>query len=1404
MRVSAIATPLPAASTSPRALHELFEEQVARSPAAEAVVWQGSRWSYSALDEAANRLARLLQQRGLRSGQFVGVALPRTPDLIVAMLAVLKAGSSYVPLDPAYPPERLLFMVADSGCQFVITTLALTSGVGFGASQVVLLDQCEAELLHQSAASPACVVSPHDLAYVIYTSGSTGRPKGVAIAHRSAFVLLQWAKASFSTAELSGMLAATSICFDLSIFEIFAPLCWGGSVVIVDNVLELSESAHRDEVTLVNTVPSAMRELLRLRRLPASVKTICLAGEVLPAALVRELRAQQAPLRVLNLYGPTEDTTYSTWAELDLTSGEPPPIGRPLPGTCAYIVDSDMALCPVGEVGELLLGGAGLAHGYLGRPELTAERFVPDCFGGDPHDRLYRTGDHVRLRPDGQLEYLGRIDDQVKIRGYRIELGEIERVLGDAKDVIECVVVVAAGPAGDARLAAYFAGAADVADLRQAVTARLPAFMIPAVFIRLSSIPRLPNGKRDRGRLPPPVWTAMAGGGAVAEAAAALRDEQIARIWREVLGLAQIGSHENFLAIGGQSLLAARIVARIRDELQRDISLSQFFVAPTIAGLTEAIAHLPRLPAADLIATPPQREEALSRPRRDRCGFSPSSEPQDTSYLVPCRIRIAGRVDPSRMERAVNEIVRRQSVLRTKIVARDGQPVQIIEPQLTLLLPVEDLSAVPNGDDEALLRQCALELAAVPIDLAQAPLVRIKLLCLSPDHWCLLLVAHHIIFDDWSLGVFVRELSRAYSTPRQADTAITGSRSIQFADYCSWQQGRDWSEGLAFFRRQLVGAQFFLNLSGVQPRPEQRSSPGGGVAFLFDDDLSSAIDLLAVREQATPFMLTLAAFQILVAALGNEANFVTLTAMAGRCHRETEDLVGCFVNMVPIRAAVSQSETFLAMLERVKATVVGALEHQEVPFELILTDLRPPRDPRYTPVAQTAFGFQNAPDAHHELDGLSYAGDELRPDQARLDLTLWLDRRTGPLRAIWTYRTDLFTNAQIAGFHDLYARLLRRIASAPELSVAALQQDCGAKAMTSSTPRRSFPGRTAPSVLTAGNLAKTDANWLGSPLPTRIGAQMPGLNLAEWAATRREEIEHHLRGCGGVLLRGFQVEGIGDFQRFASTIASELIQYGERSSPRTELAAGIYTSTDHPADQPILLHNEQSYTLNWPMRIMFYCEQAAVRNGRTPIADSRRILARLPAATIEKFERLGVMYVRNYLPGISLPWTEVFQTTDRDEVEAYCRAAALDFEWVEGDRLRTRQIRPAVRVHPVTDERTWFNHALFFHVTGLPSEVSRSLQAAVADEDLPYNTYYGDGSPIEPATLRDIREAYEAETKAFDWQNGDVLVLDNMLVAHAREPYEGARKVRTAMIDPYEKLYGRAASAPQASSERTS
>ncbi|HEX8438848.1 amino acid adenylation domain-containing protein, partial [Archangium sp.] len=575
-------------------LHELFEAQVEATPEAVALVVGEKRLTYRQVEERANQLAWLLRGLGVGPEVRVGVSLERTEELVVALLGILKAGGAYVPLDPAYPAERLALMLEDARSPVLVTQRKLEGVVAAGGAKVVWMGEGE-EVRAQKVERPARVTQPGHLAYVLYTSGSTGRPKGVALEHRSAVAFLQWALATFSRAQLQGVLGATSVNFDLSVFELFAPLSCGGRVYLAENALGLAGLAAAGEVTLVNTVPSAMAELVRQGAVPASVKTVNLAGEALPSQLVEGLYGLGSVEAVYNLYGPTEDTTYSTWALAPKGAGVPPPIGRPLAGTQAYVVDARLEPVPVGVPGELYLAGVGLARGYLGRPELTAERFVPNPFSEEPGARMYRTGDRVKWRADGQLEYLGRIDFQVKVRGFRIELGEVEEGLRRHPGVQEAVVV-AKGEGGDKKLVGYVSVKAgqqvEAAELQELLKQHLPRFMVPSVLVVLQAMPLNPNGKIDRKALPEPEWSR----GHEGEVALAPRDRtelELASIFGELLGVRSVGVRDDFFALGGHSLLTVRLVAQIERRLGRKLPLNRLFGNATIESLAAVLRDAP-------------------------------------------------------------------------------------------------------------------------------------------------------------------------------------------------------------------------------------------------------------------------------------------------------------------------------------------------------------------------------------------------------------------------------------------------------------------------------------------------------------------------------------------------------------------------------------------------------------------------------------------------------------------------------------------------------------------------------------------------------------------------------------------------------------------------------------------
>ncbi|MFG2053058.1 amino acid adenylation domain-containing protein [Micromonospora sp. NPDC048930] len=1007
-------------------LHRMVAAQAARTPDAEAVRHADRTLSYRELDAAANRLARVLLARGITREDRVGVCLPRTPDLVVALLAVLKAGACYVPLDPAYPPARVAFMTADSAVRLVLTRADLADRFPDLAVPVDRLDP------GGDGTDPAVAATPTDLAYVIYTSGSTGRPKGVAIEHRSASVLMHWTRQTFDDGELGGMLAATSVCFDLSIFEIFGPLCWGGRVLLVDDVLALAApGADRLPVTLVNTVPSVMGELLTAGALPESVRTVCLAGEPLTAALAARVWSRPHVRRLCNLYGPSEDTTYSTWSEVPPDSGDPP-IGRPLPQTRVYVLGPDGHPVPPGEPGELHLAGAGLARGYLDRPAETRARFLPDPFR--PGERMYRTGDRVRLRPDGQLAYLGRLDDQVKLRGYRIELGEVAARLAALPGVREATAAVREGPSGDPLLVGYLVGERRD-DVRARLAAVLPAPLVPATVVWLDRLPTLPNGKVDRSALPAPTLGDDAGPDAGALDGTA---GTVAAVWRELLGVPVAGLDSDFLALGGDSLLAVRCATRLAAATGRRVVPGDLFAHPTVAALAAHLDGLPTAPApvGDPAGPAPAGPAPLSA-AQTRLWFLHQLDPADTSYLLAFAVRFTTGLDPDRLARALRRVVGRHPALRTVFPAGPDGPVQHVRPAADPAPVV----APPDPDtplDERLTR-LATEATRAPMDLAGGPLLRAHLV---PDATgravALLLVVHHIVCDDWSFGLIVRDLARAYDTDAAGGTVVGGpvvgpaSLALTQRDWLAGPAGR---QAVAEVLEELRGAPDLLDLPAA--RPGDNPPRGAALRTTVDPITAEAVRELARTERVSLHMVGLAAFATLLGAATGRHDLLIGVAFAGRTSVAAEQSVGCYVNTLPLRLRPAPDRSFADLLDEARRVTLFAAAHQDVPFDLLVERLRPTRRPHRNPLVQVAFGVQNAPPARHRnTAGVEFTGVELTPDAARLDLTLWLDERRDGLAALWTYRTDLFDHDGVVAWHRRLTALLRTAAADPRRSLA--------------------------------------------------------------------------------------------------------------------------------------------------------------------------------------------------------------------------------------------------------------------------------------------------------------------------------------------------------------------------------
>ena len=760
--------------------------------------------------------------------------------------------------------------------------------------------------------------------------------------------LLHWARSVFTPEELSGVLASTSICFDLSIFELFVPLSWGGKVILVENVLQLPSCSGRHQVTLINTVPSAMTELLRINGLPESLRTVNLAGEPLRSDLVEQIYGCGNVNKVYDLYGPSETTTYSTFTLR--ASNQPATIGRPIANSRIYILDGSLQPVPVGVTGEIFIGGAGVARGYLNRSELTAEMFIADPFREGQGGRLYRTGDRGRYLPDGNIEFIGRMDNQVKIRGYRIELGEIEAVLTKHPTVKDCVVVACEHESRtEKNLVGYVVprehSVLSVTELRRYLKEKLPEYMIPSSFVVLEALPLMPNGKVDRNRLPPPDGTRPP----LTEEFVSPRteiEELIAQTWREVLKIENVGIYDNFFELGGHSLLATQIVARLQEAFNKDVPLRVLFDAPTIAELAQELetiirdGHAPELPP--IVPVPRDGPLPLSM-NQEHLWHLDQMMPGTHFFNMPYVYRLSGELNVEALEKALSEIIRRHEALRTVFGEIDGRPVQIIKDSSDFQLQTVDLRGCSPDDASRAAAEHIIEERWAHFDLVTGPLLRVKLLRLTEADALLLPTMHHIISDHWSMQVFWTELIELYRAIMHGCSSSLPKPKIQFGDYALWERelldSAHFKDAAGYWRSQLTTHR-------VESQFRSDTSCNTGILHEFHRQtidcnarLLSKIKHFAVQQNCTPFAVVLGAVLVMSYLIFGEPEILCGTLMSNRRSRESEGTIGHFLNTVVIRARLSQEDKFEQIVKRVRVVSLAAHAKQEFPFEQLRRDI---------------------------------------------------------------------------------------------------------------------------------------------------------------------------------------------------------------------------------------------------------------------------------------------------------------------------------------------------------------------------------------------------------------------------------------------------------------------------------
>ncbi len=1036
-------------------------EHTARAGASRLAVSQGSEsLTYRGLSARANGVALAIADRGAGPGSIVGVLLPRSFDLIVSLVGAAKSGAAVLPLDGSYPPERLSFLLEDSGAALVLTGREIWSrhqalhGAGVPVFPI-FVDELDA-----APEGPKVDVDPESLLYVSYTSGSTGLPKGVEVSHRAVARLVK-DQTYVSLTEESRILQLAPLSFDASTFEIWGALANGGCVVLyperVPTAEELRDELRERGVTtlwLTGALFNAMVD--ESPSCVASVKEVVVGGEALSVAHVKRAQQSSPETTFINGYGPTEGTTFTCCHRIPRGIPEGSrsiPIGRVLRGSRVYVLDAHGKRVPEGVAGELFIGGAGLARGYRGRPDLTAERFLPDPFSREAGARMYRTSDRVRVLKDGSIDYLGRLDQQVKLRGYRIEPGEIEHVLTRHESVREAAVVVSEDERGERRLVGYVVfsteGASTPAALRDYLSARLPEYMVPQAILVLPALPRTGNGKLDRKALPRPEWGSASGPLSVVAPRGPV-EESLADIWMELLGVEHAGVHDNFFHLGGHSLLAAQLMSRVRKAFQVELPLRSLFLSPTIGALARQIEERlegggseTALPLEPLQKIPREGELSLSFSQQ-RLWFLFQLEPNNTAYNIATGGKLEGPLDVEALSRSVDVIVRRHESLRTTFGNLEGRPlVRIHPPDRDAALPLTeiDLSSLEPRDRAFHARRIASAEAERPFDLGTGPLFRALVLRSSPREHALLLTMHHIVSDGWSMGLLFQELSALYRGFATGESAVLPDLSIQYVDYAEWQrralEGAVLRRELDYWRERLRGLTR-LDLPTDRPRPAVQSFRGGRRRAVLGSDLTASLRELARREGVTTFMAFLALFQALLRKYSGQDDVVVGTPIANRNREEIEGLIGFFVNNLVLRTDLSGEPTFRELLVRVREVALGAYAHHLLPFEKMVEELSPDRDMSRNPLFQVTYVhevYRSTPYAFHDLE---LSGIDLDLDRAHFDLSLFTYESASTFGAFFEYNRDLFDESTIDRMLRHFRSLAEEAAARPDEPISVL------------------------------------------------------------------------------------------------------------------------------------------------------------------------------------------------------------------------------------------------------------------------------------------------------------------------------------------------------------------------------
>jgi pristinamycin I synthase 3 and 4 len=1020
-----------------RSVHERFAEHAARTPDDIAVVAGGTQHTYAQLNERANRLAHRLQRFGIGPEARVSICLERGIDALTSILAVLKAGGAYVPLDPAYPQQRLLFMIRDAQSEIVITQSQFRDQFANCEAGIICLEQDWQDISRESAANPETRCTPENLAYIIYTSGSAGKPKGVLITHSGLSNVIAESVRIFGIKHSSRVAQLASLSFDASVLEIFSAFHAGAGLYMVDSDTLMSgpQFSRLLQANAISTIaiPPSLLNLIPVGEYPA-LQTIVAGGEVCPDEIAARWSRGR---KFLNAYAPTESTIYSTvfeWQQHVSKSWQSPPVGRPIANTQIYILDRELYPVPVGVRGEIYIGGAGVARGYWQRAGLTAERFLPDPFAGQPGSRLYRSGDMGCYRPDGNIEFMGRADQQVKIRGFRVELGEIESVLSGHPAVRDAAIVMREDISGEKRLVGYVVPAAgyaiNAAELGLYLGRYLPDHMLPAAIVPLKQLPLTVHGKLDSENLPSPDFRADQ----EYRRPRTPEEEILCDMFGNVLKLNSVGIGDNFFQLGGHSLLAARLSSQIRSVLGAELGVRAIFEAPTVERLAARIrgSRCSRIPLAPV----PRPKSLPISYAQQRLWLINRFRGSSAEYNMPQAFHLRGELNKEALQKTIDAIVARHEILRTRFGEEEGVAVQIIEPSVRISVGLEDLSTLDEPAQQARLAEAFALECEHPFDLPQGPLLRLKLLKFREKDHVLLRTFHHIVCDGWSLGVFEREFELLYDAFLNGRENPLQPLPVQYADFTLWQREQLAEETianqLAYWKRQLSGIPEELELPKDRPRELYQTFAAGTYRMRFEQKLLEDLKQIAHASQATLYMTLLSAFAVLLERYTGQPDIVLGSPIANRDDIQLEDMIGFFVNSLAIRVRVKPEGTFRELLSELRTTTLEAYQHSDVSFERVVEEISPRRSLNRTPIFQVAFGHYHMPSVARRLGHLEIQPVVFDDIKTRFDLELHVSESAEEVELHWVFNRNLFTERRIQGMARHYETLLKSIVARPD------------------------------------------------------------------------------------------------------------------------------------------------------------------------------------------------------------------------------------------------------------------------------------------------------------------------------------------------------------------------------------